>query len=75
MVYCKKYGKNLILLEFILKNLICNLIGLILLSLQMIEMVVQLKVSVNKFIETYQNNLNLPKYGEKVVSLYHKKWD
>jgi hypothetical protein len=39
----------------------------------MIEMVAALKVSVNKFIEIYQNNLNMLKYGVKVVNSFHKK--
>ena len=39
----------------------------------MIEMDVVLKVFVNKFIEIYQNNSNMLKYGVKVVNLFHKK--
>lgn len=65
----------MILLEFIPKSQTCNLIGLILLSLPMIEMVAQLKVSANKFIETFPSNSSMLKYGVKVVSLSHKRLD
>lgn len=38
-------------------------------------MVAQLKVFANKFIEIFQNNLSMQKYGVKVVNSYHKKLD
>lgn len=38
-------------------------------------MVVPLKVSASKFIETFRSNSNTRKFGVKVVNSYHKKLD
>lgn len=73
MDYSKKYGNNLISLEFTLKNPICNPIGLTPSFLLTTEMDAQLRVSANRFTEIFPNNSSTLKSGERVVSLFLKK--
>lgn len=71
----RRSGKNSISSEYTPKSQTCSPTGLTRSSLQMIEMDAQLKVSANKSTETCLKSLNSLRYGVKVVSLYHKKWD